>query len=72
MTAFTYLRSCSKQEVLIALLLLLFLRGHMESRGTDFQLYLLIDCGRIYVQRITGESPGAARSPLSIHSFSPL
>lgn len=56
MTAFTYLRSCSKQEVSITLLLLLFLRGHTESRDTNFQLYLLIDCGRIYVQRVTSKS----------------
>lgn len=56
MTAFTYLRSWCKQEVSITLLLLLFLRGHMESRDTDFQLYLLIDCGRIYVRRVASKS----------------
>lgn len=56
MTAFTYLRSWSKQEVSITLLLLLFLRGHMENGDTDFQLYLLIDCGRIYVQRVASKS----------------
>lgn len=56
MTAFTYLRSWSKQEVSITLLLLLFLRGHMENGDTDFQLYLLIDCGRIYVQQVASKS----------------
>lgn len=56
MTTFTYLRSCSKQEVSITLLLLLFLRGHMESRDTNFQLCLLIECGRIYVQGVAGKS----------------
>lgn len=56
MTAFTYLRSWCKQEVSITLLLLLFLRGHMESGDADFQLYLLIDCGRIYVRRVASKS----------------
>lgn len=72
MTTSTYLGPCSKQEVSITLLLHVFLRGHVESGGANIGLYLLIDCGRIYVQQITSKSSRAARSPLSDRSFSPV